>query len=205
MTATSDNAVILEQLRTRIAQLETELSEARTDPTTGLPTRRLFMRRAEAAWPDAGAVLFADLDRFKDLNDTYGHDAGNEVLAEVAERLRTALGSASVVGRLYGDEFAAVLPISPLRHHLERVLDFLTEEFVTTNGVTIRPSVSVGVVLREQVRAVTLNEALHGADAAMYAAKRGGHGFAVYAPDVHGRLEINSTPSRRVRYHGYAA
>jgi GGDEF domain-containing protein len=71
MSTTSGNTAIIEHLRARVAQLEAELAEARTDPVTSLPTRRHFMRLAVAAFPDAGAVLLADVDGFKQVNDTH--------------------------------------------------------------------------------------------------------------------------------------
>ena len=90
------------------------------DPLTGLPNRALALQRLEAALgqagnagPTAGAhvgVMFVDLDRFKALNDTLGHEAGDHLLREVASRLRTAIGPDGLPARLGGDEFLVVLP-----------------------------------------------------------------------------------------------
>jgi diguanylate cyclase (GGDEF)-like protein len=110
-----------------------------------------------------------------------------------------------MLGRIGGDEFAALVPIVPLWHQIERVHDLLTDPFTTERGVEITPGISIGVVVREEFRAATLGEALHGADMAMYDAKRAGGGFVVYDPAVHSGLQVEQTPARRVRHHGHAA
>lgn len=204
-TQTSGNAALVDQLRTEIARLSAQLADERQCPITGLPTRRRFTQLASAAYPNAGAVLLADLDGFKQVNDTFGHQAGDDLLAEVGERLRAALGSLSIAGRLGGDEFAAVLPVSPTAHHLDQVHEFLTDPFTTSAGHEITPGVSLGLVLREQLAGCTFRQALHGADLAMYAAKRSTRGWTVYDPAAHGALVIKDAPVRRVRHHGTAA
>ncbi|MDT0411402.1 MULTISPECIES: GGDEF domain-containing protein [Streptomyces] len=86
------------------------LSRARRDPLTGLWTRDAFTRKARRLLRDERAVVvLADVDRFKQVNDRYGHAAGDALLASVARRLAHAAGRAGVCGRLGGDEFAAVL------------------------------------------------------------------------------------------------
>jgi GGDEF domain-containing protein len=88
-------------------------------------------QRDKADAPDAGPV------RPGERHPTHGHGAGDELLAEMADLLRTALGTAAVLGRIGGDEFAAVVLIVPLWHQIERVHDFLTDPFTTERGVEI--------------------------------------------------------------------
>ena len=95
--------------------LATVSHQATHDALTGLPNRTLFLERLVATIPTAAegahvAVLFCDLDRFKQVNDTLGHAAGDELLRQVAARLRGAVRPGDLVGRLSGDEFAIILP-----------------------------------------------------------------------------------------------
>lgn len=190
----------IDLLRSRIAELEAELAVERMSPQTHLPARRWFGRLAEAAYPDAGAVLLGDVDGLKQINDQHGHQAGDQLIAEIADRLRTTLGAASVIGHLSGDEFAAVLPLEPAPHHLDRVHDWLTDPFQLVNGKTITPGMSLGLISGEQLAEITLPEAMHGADMAMYAAKRAGGGWRRYEPAEHGPLAVELAPLRRVRH-----
>ena len=91
--------------------------QALHDALTGLPNRTLLHRRADRALraDGAGAILLIDLDRFKEVNDTLGHDHGDELLGEVAARLRSALRRGDTLARLGGDEFAVLLPDLPDR------------------------------------------------------------------------------------------
>ncbi len=82
---------------------------ARTDPLTGLPNRREFFDALEAE-RGGGAVLFCDLDEFKPVNDTYGHNVGDAVLREVATRLREVAGAETLLARTGGDEFVVLIP-----------------------------------------------------------------------------------------------
>ena len=99
----------------------------------------------------------------------------------------------------------AVLPISPTAHHLSQVHEFLTDPFTASTGQEIEPGVSLGLVLREHLAGRTLGQALHGADLAMYSAKRAGHGWSLYDAQLHGPLVIEDAPARRIRHHGAAA
>ncbi|MFD0484303.1 diguanylate cyclase domain-containing protein [Kineococcus sp. GCM10028916] len=156
---------------------------ALVDPLTGLPNRRAFTSRLEQAVgaESAIAVLFVDLDGFKAVNDTLGHAAGDELLCEVADRLRSAAGAGGFAARLGGDEFALVLPdLFPgvADDTAEAVVVTLRSPFLLSAGpATI--SASVGLTAFED--GDDADSLLSRADAAMYAAKRSGGGRCVLA------------------------
>lgn len=150
------------------------------DPLTGLANRALFKQALEEALSQPKStggvgVLFADLDNFKSVNDTFGHDAGDRLLIEVANRLRGAVRSNDTVARLGGDEFVilrggltdAAQELQPLT---ERVLAALRRPF-SIDGHIVRTAGSVGVAHTDGDR--TAEDLLAEADAAMYAAKPG--------------------------------
>jgi diguanylate cyclase (GGDEF)-like protein len=149
------------------------------DALTGLPNRTLFHERVERAIkgirPERTvAVLIVDLDRFKEVNDTLGHDHGDELLKVVAERLGGALREGDTLARLGGDEFAVVLTDLPHRgaaaETASRLHDALRRPF-GLHGIAIELDASVGVALApEHGRDVTT--LIQRADVAMYDAKR---------------------------------
>jgi diguanylate cyclase (GGDEF)-like protein len=156
--------------------LETVRHQASHDALTGLPNRTLFLDRLEAALGDARpearlAVLFCDLDRFKEVNDTLGHAAGDELLRQTATRLRATVRPADTVGRLSGDEFALLLPdlLGPQDavHAAERVVACFTEPFLL-DGVEVRVATSVGIAVHDGTAARTAEQLLREADAEMY-------------------------------------
>jgi diguanylate cyclase (GGDEF)-like protein/PAS domain S-box-containing protein len=139
------------------------------DPLTGLANRRLFAERMRAAEHSRAAVLLIDLDRFKDVNDTYGHHTGDEVLLFVAGRLREAAGADDVVARLGGDEFAVLVPGDDelaARRVAERFLDLIAQPALI-DGRTIAVRASVGMVVGDAD-----DNLIHAADLKMYEAKR---------------------------------
>ncbi|HUG85714.1 MAG TPA: EAL domain-containing protein [Euzebya sp.] len=157
----------------------TLLHRAETDELTGLGNRRRLLEHLEGLCQRQGgpfAVLLLDLDDFKTINDTLGHDAGDRLLVTIARRLEQAMRGDEVVCRLGGDEFAVVL--STLHHPDEgsevaaRLLSRLNEP--TTIGVrSLRPAASVGIVLSSDV-APSTQDLLSSADLALYAAKGAG-------------------------------
>jgi len=156
--------------------------QATHDALTGLPNRTLFLERLEGALPDAtdGAhlgVLFCDLDRFKQVNDTLGHAAGDELLRQVSARLRAAVRPADTVGRLSGDEFAIILPglVDPAdaARLAERVGDCFTEPF-RLDGTVVTVGTSVGIAVHEPASDRSAEQLLREADAAMYRHKERG-------------------------------
>ena len=179
---------------TALKQAEEQLRHmALHDVLTGLPNRRLLAESLEGALARAQrhghrlALLFLDLDRFKLVNDTLGHAAGDELLGEVARRLRAAVRQEDLIARLGGDEFTVVL--EELQHpdnaaHLARKLIEAVARPMQLCGRELTPSTSVGIAIYpdDARSAADLSKA---ADAAMYRAKqRGRHTFEFYTPDI---------------------
>ncbi len=163
--------------------------QALHDALTGLPNRTLLHDRLahtlHLVERDASslALLLLDLDRFKVVNDTLGHQAGDALLQQVAARMRDAVRSSDTVARLGGDEFALLLPGAD-RAGAVRVTQTLLAALVapvTLEGQTVHVGASVGITLApaQGREAAAL---LRQADVAMYVAKRAGSGYAVYDP-----------------------
>jgi diguanylate cyclase (GGDEF)-like protein len=161
--------------------LETVRHQALHDALTGLPNRRLFVDRMEAALAkrrpgERLTVLFCDLDRFKEVNDTLGHAAGDELLRQVAARVLAAVRPGDTVGRLSGDEFAVLLRglTNPegAGSLADRVLRCFDEPF-RLEGRDVRIGTSVGVVVHPGGE-TTAEQLLRSADAAMYEDKHRG-------------------------------
>jgi diguanylate cyclase len=163
--------------------------QALHDPLTGLANRELFRRTAadalQAGWRgEGGALVLVDLDHFKEVNDTLGHHAGDELLKVVAQRLRESLRTDDTVARLGGDEFGIVLPRATDREGtvalLGRVRRDLAEE-ITIDGVKLSVEASFGVCFYPE-DAGSPEELLKHADTAMYQGKHGTTGVVVYEP-----------------------
>jgi diguanylate cyclase (GGDEF)-like protein/PAS domain S-box-containing protein len=178
--------------------MESQLADAaRRDKLTGLANRALFMDRLEKAVARVKkgeqplfAVMFLDFDRFKLINDTLGHDAGDELLRQIAQRLRRELRasdaltldeSSNVVSRFGGDEF--LLLINDLKapgdaaRIAERLLNALAPAY-DIQGTEVHSSASIGIVTSEQCR-TSADDVVRNADVAMYEAKRAGRGCSV--------------------------
>jgi diguanylate cyclase len=165
--------------------------QALKDSLTGLPNRRLFCDRVEhslareARRTGTIGVLFIDLDRFKDVNDTLGHPAGDQLLVSVAERLRVVLRPDDTAARFGGDEFALLVEdigVDDLTEVAERVLGALSAPFVV-KAKEVAVGASVGVAL--STPGDTVDDLLRNADVAMYTAKRAGRGrHAFFQPDM---------------------
>jgi diguanylate cyclase (GGDEF)-like protein len=164
--------------------LETVRRQATHDALTGLPNRTLFLDRLEEALAahrtdDHLAVLFCDLDRFKAVNDTFGHAAGDELLRQIAARLRAAVRPGDSVGRLSGDEFAILLPglesDDDADRLAERVLHCFDQPF-RVEGRDVAMRTSVGVALHRGVP-TTADELIRTADGAMYRHKEERYGI----------------------------
>jgi len=153
------------------------------DPLTGLPNRRLFARDLTLALADPAletSVLLLDLDGFKTINDTLGHDAGDQLLTAVAERLTESVRG-DLVARLGGDEFAVLLkPGAHPEQVAERILTGLATP-ILIGGHAVTAAVSIGIAVAP-TDGRTPRELLLIADAALYAAKVAGKGCWSRAP-----------------------
>jgi diguanylate cyclase (GGDEF)-like protein len=157
------------------------------DPLTGLANRLLFTDRIRHALSRRGgnvALLYIDLDDFKAVNDTLGHEAGDELLQETARRLLASLRTADTPARLGGDEFAVLLvDISEAHTRVvaERILENLRAPFALA-GRDVPVHASLGVALSDS-GAVGVEQLMREADTAMYVSKHGGkRGYSVYEP-----------------------
>ncbi|ABD25879.1 diguanylate cyclase/phosphodiesterase with PAS/PAC sensor(s) [Novosphingobium aromaticivorans DSM 12444] len=140
----------------------------------------------------ACAVFLLDLDRFKQVNDTLGHPAGDALLKQVAQRLERVVGKIGRVGRLGGDEFEVILPgkmeRGQLGHMAGRIIESLSQPY-SIEGSRVMIGASVGIALAPD-DGVTSEALIRNADLALYAAKDGGRGrFHFYAPDLHSDAE----------------
>lgn len=160
------------------------------DGLTGLPNRSLFSKLLAQSIAYAGrynkrlAVLFLDLDRFKQINDTLGHDAGDDLLKEVANRLKSALRESDIVARMGGDEFVAILPEMEDDSYAtvvaRKILAAVAQPFILV-GQEFRVTVSIGISVypHDGLDEQTLTK---NADVAMYQAKQEGkNNFQFYS------------------------
>lgn len=178
------------------------------DPLTGLFNRRHFQSELERQlalaqrYNTQGGLLFLDLDDFKDVNDSLGHLAGDELLKQLAILLQLQLRQTDILARLGGDEFAVLLPqtdAEQVQFVAERILAALADHVVTVSGQTIRVTVSIGIALFPEHGTVA-DELLAHADVAMYQSKgKGHHGFCLYTPDPNWRSQSESRQSWKNR------
>lgn len=182
-------------------------TQAMTDPLTSLANRTAFIARLDAALRDTSqhpvAVALLDLNDFKDINDTHGHDTGDEVLRQAAARLRRAIPGGGVA-RLGGDEFAAYVPASP--DHGQSLARVIADAFAEPVRVGLRPfqvRPSVGVVVDERpVGAARPGDASHllaHADVAMYEAKTSKAVQDVPVAVLTGRARASAAATIRIR------
>jgi diguanylate cyclase (GGDEF)-like protein len=165
--------------------------QAIQDPLTGLCNRRYLeenlgrdlhrTRRDNAPL----CVVMVDLDNLKPLNDTFGHDAGDEVLRALAHLLRDNLRKSDISCRYGGDEFVLVLPdssVADTRHRVEKIRDLVKEKQIRHDGKLLDPiTISVGIAAAPE-HGSTAAELIQAADHAMYAAKQAGRNrIVIYA------------------------
>ena len=182
------------------------------DPLTRLPNRQLLLDRLQRALSDhdrprEGALMFIDLDNFKVLNDTLGHQKGDQLLQQVAERLRSCVARGDTVARLGGDEFVILLenngskPLEPAagaRIVSERILAKLGEPYVLS-GHLHHSTCSIGVTLFGRAP-WSVSELLKQADLAMYQAKNAGrNAVRFFDPEMQATVTANATLATDLR------
>ncbi|MFF3403804.1 diguanylate cyclase domain-containing protein [Streptomyces sp. NPDC002659] len=169
------------------AELQKQLSyQATHDPLTGLANRALLNERLESVLgrcseTSPSGLLMLDLDGFKDVNDTLGHPAGDELLVDVAQRLTARVRKQDMVARLGGDEFALLVDEvdeSTLHDYTRRILDAFKDPFTLAHGHAAHVTTSIGA--RSITRPTPPSEALRDADTALYKAKTAGKNQAAF-------------------------
>ena len=190
------------QLQRQIERREQELVRMSFfDSLTGLPNRQLFHDRLGQALREAErsrhefAVLIMDLDLFKSVNDSFGHDVGDALLIEVGRRLTETMRDSDTVARIGGDEFGAILP----------VLDKVDSSFVVVENIVaafaepvpvgdrlLDIGISVGIAVYPQ-SGVSASDLVKHADSAMYEAKKNSSGIAYFNPESSRDFERNAT------------
>lgn len=196
----------LSDITDRKLQESTIEHQALHDSMTDLPNRAVLQDRLQHAIHIAErqheplAVLMIDLDRFKEINDTLGHQAGDTVLQEVAARLSKTLRKSDTVARFGGDEFAIILlatdtvKVIPLVNHIFKAL----EPPVVIDQVSLNIDASIGIALYP-LHGQDPTSLIKYADIAMYVAKRANSGYAIYNPsqDQHSAKRLNLTSELR--------
>ncbi|MCR8915578.1 EAL domain-containing protein [Marinobacter panjinensis] len=192
------------------------LRQANYDILTGLPNRMLALDRLKLALAQARresslvGVMFLDLDNFKHINDTLGHDAGDNLLIEAARRISSCLRGTSTVARLGGDEFLVILPgltgPEATSQVAERILKTFAPPYLL-NGQEVFVTTSIGIAIfpNDSDNSGTL---LQHADAAMYQAKhKGKSAYAHFAPEMtevsHERLQMESLMRRALEQNEF--
>jgi len=191
---------IFHDISERVRREEEIRHQAYHDPLTGLPNRQLFIDRLRLASAQAQrrdkrlAVLFIDLDRFKEINDTLGHQAGDELLITVAQRMTRCIREADTLARLGGDEFTVLLPdvmrMDDVCKTARRIVASLeTPQRINGQRVQISTSIGIAIYPDDGLDADTL---LANADAAMYRAKKRGRNRFEFYSEVKTRLVLRS-------------
>lgn len=174
------------------AQEEKNRYLAYHDITTGLANRALFNDRLDQALAQAErhtrsfAVMFIDLDKFKGINDTYGHGMGDKVLQIVATRLQTCVRDEDTVSRVGGDEFLCLLMEIDEDANVAKVADSMIRKIseaceINDVKLNVKPSIGIAIYPRDGTSAEVL---VKNADAAMYKAKQGSDGYVFFNPLV---------------------
>ncbi|ADR33348.1 diguanylate cyclase [Sulfuricurvum kujiense DSM 16994] len=171
--------------------IETLANEAHLDALTGLPNRKYLKELLDQVLSKAKlensliAVMFLDLDGFKSVNDTYGHETGDLLLKEVAFRLNSCVRQSDTVARLGGDEFIVLIPGTKEARNVEtiaeKIIQVLTKEF-DLDGISVTISASIGICVFPD-HALDAEEMLHKADKAMYEVKNAGKGNYRFCDD----------------------
>lgn len=194
----SEQADIESEMTSALNKLVLELQQDRTrlevlafqDDLTGVANRRLFLERLEQALRNSRrnisqmALVYLDLDHFKQINDTLGHHAGDLLLQEIAQRLTQSVREVDTVARLGGDEFTIILvdiqSQEGLHSQLTRLRKTLSEPVTLADGEQCSPSASIGAAISDGEE--TAAELMQRADASLYEVKQSGRDNFVIAP-----------------------
>ncbi|WP_298159994.1 diguanylate cyclase [Ferrovum sp.] len=190
-------------LLTRLKQTNEQIiALAHHDSLTGLPNRILFYDRLNQAITralrdkESIAVLYLDLDGFKHINDTLGHDAGDALLREAAKRIMACVRESDTVARIGGDEFTVILcnaqTTSSNDHVAKKIVDAIAYPFMI-NGKNCTVSASIGIAIYPD-HGETAEQLVKIADAAMYLAKHSGKNCCRYTKPPSGCISISNPP-----------
>ncbi len=180
------------------------------DPLTGLPNRTMFSELLQQQisnaqrYPEQGfAILFIDLDRFKTVNDNFGHHMGDALLREIGERINRPLRSSDIVARLGGDEFVVLLHRIKDKHRAEKVAGWILERLSTPiylkkHEFLISASIGVSIFGEDASDEESL---MNHADTAMYAAKEAGrNNVCCYSSDLHHHAQEQASLAMALRH-----
>jgi diguanylate cyclase (GGDEF)-like protein/PAS domain S-box-containing protein len=188
--------LLVQDVTERRALLDCMRHQAFHDALTGLPNRRSFLHRLEEACAAGGdgvaAIMFIDLDGFKAVNDTYGHQCGNEVLVEAARRISCCVRGGDLIARHAGDAFTVLLTGPAIdRAELEKIARAILltlRQPITFGAKVVQLSASIGMLPRDQAASFSGEALLRAANAAMYRAKVAGKARIVV-------LELHDSPA----------
>lgn len=196
---------IVRDITVRKARVAALHYQAMHDALTDLPNRTLLLDRLQQAIRAAEreghqlALILLDLDRFKEVNDTLGHHVGDQLLQQVATRLKAVLRESDTVARLGGDEFCVLLSASHVNQamFIARKIINTVEKPIIFNGVSLSVGASLGIATYPE-HGETPSALLQCADAAMYVAKRNNCGFSVHGEAKDKQVTRRHSPSSRV-------
>ncbi|WP_227496684.1 putative bifunctional diguanylate cyclase/phosphodiesterase [Massilia litorea] len=206
--AVTSYMVMLTDISERRRAVEQARHQAEHDPLTGLPNRILFMDRLEQALATVArkqrqfALMFIDLDHFKAINDTHGHEVGDAVLLEVAHRLRRCVRRVDTVSRLGGDEFVVLLAdiggVDQAAHVADTIMQSVARPVQATVGsLTLSVSIGIAICPSDGDDPKTL---LRHADVAMYHAKEAGRSaFQFFSQEMNSRVLERVQVEQRLR------
>ena len=193
------------QLDKQTQQIECYLTEARTDGLTNLFNRRAFDQRLDEVFDayksgeKSFVMVLIDIDKFKLINDNHGHQAGDEVLKQVAAILRSQLSGATIVARFGGEEFSAILegPLRVAAAKMNEVRQAIADQKMDAGDAALNVSISIG--LSEPREDIVSSPIVRRADEALYAAKNTGRNRVYFhdgkAPTLVGAPELSPTES----------